>query len=126
MLVHVLLYEAGTEAEGIHSIELNGSTIVLMFEAIDDAERYCLLLEAQDFPCPTAVKIDREEIELFCTQSGYEYRFVDAGFIPRTEEERLFLSPPEKNRDTTSWKNKSSNTNQDELEEIRKRLEGLL
>ena len=34
-----------------------------MFENKDDAERYCGLLEAQDFPCPTAVSIDRDEID---------------------------------------------------------------
>ena len=53
MKVHVLLYNPGNENEGIHSLELNGSTAVLMFENVDDAERYCGLLEAQDFPVPT-------------------------------------------------------------------------
>ena len=53
MHIFVLLYNAGTEKEGIHSIELNGRTIVLMFEEKEDAERYCGLLEAQDFPLPS-------------------------------------------------------------------------
>ena len=53
MLIHVLLYEIGEGDEGIHSIEINGNTIVLMFEDKDDADRYCGLLEAQDFPKPT-------------------------------------------------------------------------
>ena len=53
MNIYVLLYNFGTEKEGIHSIELKGRTIVLMFEEKDDAERYCGLLEAQDFPSPT-------------------------------------------------------------------------
>ena len=52
MNIYVLLYNSGTEKEGIHSIELKGRTIVLMFEEKDDAERYCGLLEAQDFPLP--------------------------------------------------------------------------
>ena len=54
MLVHVLLYEAGTESEGIHSLELKGTPVILMFEDKDDAERYCGLLEAQDFPTPVS------------------------------------------------------------------------
>ena len=54
MLVNVLLYEAGTESEGIHSLELKGKTVILMFEDKDDAERYCGLLEAQDFPIPVS------------------------------------------------------------------------
>ncbi|MCH9773046.1 MAG: DUF3110 domain-containing protein, partial [Cyanobacteria bacterium] len=53
MLVHVLLYDAGQDSEGIHSLELSGQTVVLMFENCDDAERYAGLLEAQDFPTPT-------------------------------------------------------------------------
>ena len=44
MNIYVLLYNFGTEKEGIHSIELKGRTIVLMFEEKDDAERYCGLL----------------------------------------------------------------------------------
>ena len=53
MNIFVLLYNLGTEKEGIHSIELGGRTIVLMFEEKDDADRYCGLLEAQDFPQPS-------------------------------------------------------------------------
>ena len=45
MAVHVLLFDAGSENEGIHSLELNGTTVVLLFEDKDDAERYAGLLE---------------------------------------------------------------------------------
>ena len=53
MRVHVLLFDAGTDSEGIHSLEIAGRTVVLLFENPDDAERYAGLLEAQDFPVPT-------------------------------------------------------------------------
>ena len=66
MNIFVLLYNSGTEKECIHSIELNGRTIVLMFEEKDDAERYCGLLEAQDFPIPTVEMIEIDEIREFC------------------------------------------------------------
>ena len=62
MNIFVLLYNSGTDKEGIHSIELKGRTIVLMFEDKDDATRYCGLLEAQDFPLPTVESINIEEI----------------------------------------------------------------
>ena len=91
MLVHVLLYEAGTESEGIHSLELKGTTVILMFEDKDDAERYCGLLEAQDFPTPSVEELTRTDIEAFCIEAGYEPRFVEKGFIPRTDEERLMI-----------------------------------
>ena len=135
MLVHVLLYQAGKDSEGIHSLELAGKTVVLMFENKDDAERYCLLLEAQDFPCPTVENIEREEIESFCSEAGYEAKFVETGFIPRTDEDRLLLVPPQANLDVSSWDkidgsnqqtNSSITEDETSIDDLRKRLEGLL
>ena len=130
MLVHVLLYEAGTESEGIHSLELKGATVILMFEERDDAERYCGLLEAQDFPTPSIEELKRLDIETFCVEAGYEARFVEKGFIPSTEEERLMISPPLSNLEVGNWNSKnnlnSKSSSNDQLEEIKKRLENLL
>ena len=130
MLVHVLLYEAGTESEGIHSLELKGSTVILMFEDKDDAERYCGLLEAQDFPTPSVEKLTRIDIEAFCVEAGYEARYVEKGFIPSTDEERLMISPPQSNLEVGNWHNldniKEQTSSNDQLEDIKKRLENLL
>ena len=130
MLVHVLLYEAGTESEGIHSLELKGATVILMFEDRDDAERYCGLLEAQDFPTPSIEELKRVDIETFCVESGYESRFVEKGFIPSTEEERLMISPPLSNLEVGNWNNldglNNKSSSNDQLEDIKKRLENLL
>ena len=136
MRVYVLLYDAGKDNEGIHSLELAGKTAVLMFENADDAERYAGLLEAQDFPLPTVEEIGRDEIEDFCRQAGYEARFVEVGFMPKTDEERLLFAPPESNRYVSHWQDEdhsvadSNGLDQQvestDLEEIRKRLEGLI
>ncbi len=131
MKVYVLLYDVGKDSEGIHSLELQGKTVVLMFEDKDDAERYCGLLEAQDFPSPTIENIDRNEIESFCQEAGYQPRFVETGFIPHTEEERFSLVPPQLNRDTSQWNeagkpSNPSEINKGDLDDIKKRLEGLL
>ena len=130
MLVHVLLYEAGTENEGIHSLELKGTTVILMFQDRDDAERYCGLLEAQDFPTPTVDELTRDDIEAFCTDAGYEARFVEKGFIPRTDEERLMISPPVSNLEVGNWNNQDNiiqeSTTNNQLDDIKKRLEDLL
>ena len=130
MLVHVLLYEAGTESEGIHSLELKGTTVILMFQDRDDAERYCGLLEAQDFPTPSIEELKRVDIETFCVEAGYEARFVEKGFIPSTDEERLMISPPLSNLEVGDWNHKDNIHNQsssnDQLEAIKKRLENLL
>ena len=141
MLVHVLLYDAGQDSEGIHSLELSGQTVVLMFENRDDADRYAGLLEAQDFPTPTVEALDREEIELFCREAGYEARIVSDGFVPKTDDERLMLAPPSANRDVTNWQEQEPEQDQSQLQEgeskdsesavqdlddVRRRLEGLL
>ena len=127
MLVHVLLYDAGTESEGIHSLEIKGSTVILMFQDRDDAERYCGLLEAQDFPTPCVEELKRVDIEEFCVEAGYEPRFVEKGFIPRTDEDRLMISPPLSNLDVGNWNNlDNKSSSNDQLEEIRNRLENLL
>ena len=130
MLVHVLLYEEGTESEGIHSLELKGKTVILMFQDRDDAERYCGLLEAQDFPTPSVEELTRVDIESFCVEAGYEARFVEKGFIPSTDEERLMISPPLSNLEVGNWNNQDNINNKscsnDQLEDIRRRLENLL
>lgn len=141
MPVHVLLFDAGSDQEGIHSLELNGRTVVLLFEDRDDAERYAGLLEAQDFPVPSVERLDREEMELFCSQAGYEARFVPSGFLPETAEDRLLIAPPERNMDVSLWQEQAEPAGaggsaralaeptaaaDPELEAFRRQLEGLL
>ena len=143
--VHVLLFDAGGDQEGIHSLELGGRTVVLLFEDPDDAERYAGLLEAQDFPVPSVEALDRRELEQFCSEAGYEARFVPAGFHPRSDEDRLLIAPPERNMDVSNWQDQvsgdladgaasasrveddeASRVSDPELEAFRRRLEGLL
>ena len=152
MRVHVLLFDAGTDSEGIHSLEIAGRTVVLLFENPDDAERYAGLLEAQDFPVPTVEALDREDVDLFCREAGYEARLIESGFVPSNDEERLFMAPPQSNRDVSNWKDDALSNDPDsndgvaeqqageparqgletepesnpELDELRRRLEGLL
>lgn len=147
MRVHVLLFDAGTDSEGIHSLEIAGRTVVLMFENPDDAERYAGLLEAQDFPVPTVEALEREDVDLFCREAGYEARLIESGFVPNNDEERLFMAPPQSNRDVSNWKDDAVSddamakqqaeeparqgldtepSSNPELDELRRRLEGLL
>lgn len=139
MQVFVLLFNAGTENEGIHTIQIGDRNLVLLFEQEDDATRYSLLLEAQDFPVPTVEAMEKAEIEDFCESAGYEGQFVPAGFVPKTDAERLLLAPPEANLEETDWRIDSTPEDRpetgldgsdvesnDELERIRRKLEGLL
>ena len=126
MNIFVLLYNSGTEKEGIHSIELKGRTIVLMFEEKDDAERYCGLLEAQDFPLPSVEMIDIDEIREFCTKLDYESKLVEKNFIPKTAEDRLLISPPQKNLEVENWNQTVCNEDNIDLNSIKENLEKLL
>lgn len=131
MRVFVLLFNAGTENEGIHSIWFGNRQTVLMFEQEDDATRYALLLEAQDFPEPSVEAVEREEVEEFCESAGYLCQFVPQGFVPQNQMERLLIAPPEGNLEELDWKAELEEETEaelpnTELDQIRRRLEGLL
>ncbi len=126
MNIFVLLYNSGTEKEGIHSIELKGRTIVLMFEDKDDAERYCGLLEAQDFPSPSVEMINIDDIRNFCTKLDYECKLVEKNFTPKTPEDRLLISPPQKNLEVDKWNMVETNKEDLDLNSIKANLEKLL
>ncbi len=126
MNIFVLLYNSGTDKEGIHSIELKGRTIVLMFEERDDATRYCGLLEAQDFPLPTVEMIDIEQIKEFCNNLNYECKLVEKNFVPKTYEDRLLISPPQKNLEVEKWEENEDNEEKIDINTIKENLEKLL
>lgn len=125
MRVFVLLFNARTENEGIHTLKVDDRNVVLIFESEDDATRYGLLLEAQDFATPTIESFELEEIEEFCQGTSYEYKLVPAGTL---------AVPPESNVDQTDWQpeskpavaNEPTEFSNPELEQIRRKLEGLL
>lgn len=137
MQVFVLLFNVGTDNEGLHSLRIGEHDVVLMFEDEDDATRYALLLEAQDFATPAVEAIEQEEIEEFCQGSGYLAQLVPAGFVPQSEAERLLMAPPEHSVEETDWQvdgskadtaesDSESSIAKDDLERIRRQLEGLL
>ncbi|WP_066382293.1 MULTISPECIES: DUF3110 domain-containing protein [unclassified Anabaena] len=138
MRVFVLIFNANTENEGIHTIRVGDRNKILMFESEDDALRFALMLEAQDFPTPTVEAIDAEEIKEFCESAGYDWEIVP--------ENSDLVVPPELNVDETDWQvdgeyDDTGDGSYDgydvppaeepefsaaELENIRRKLEGLL
>lgn len=118
--VFVLIYNVGTENEGIHTLKIGDRNVVLMFEEEDDAMRYGVMLEAQDFPEATVEEIDPLEIEEFCSDTGYDCQLIEAG--------QLEL-PPETNVEQTDWQldgDKPKDSDMSDLDRIRRQLEGLL
>lgn len=118
--VFVLLFNARTDNEGIHTIRVGDRNTVLMFESEDDATRFALMLEAQDFPEATVEAIGSDEIEEFCRRCDYSSELIETG--------RLEL-PPEANVEQTDWQAEADESEEPEmsdLERIRRQLEGLL
>ncbi len=129
MRVFVLLFNARTENEGIHTVRVGdaeaalrgaGRNQVLMFESEDDATRFAVMLEAQDFPTATVEEMDAEEIKEFCESAGYDWEIVPEGAL---------ALPPEANVEATDWQvneQKPADISDSELDSIRRKLEGLL
>ncbi len=123
MRIYILLFNARTENEGIHTLQIGDRNKILMFEKEDDASRYAMMLEAQDFPVPTVEEMDLDEIIEFCISADYDYEIIKDGTL---------AVPPESNVPKTDWELKSSGDEETtemssaELEKIRRRLEGLL
>lgn len=120
MRVFVLLFNTGTENAGIHTIKVGDRNQVLMFESEDDATRFALMLEAQDFPPATVEAMDSEEIEEFCESAGYDWELVPDGAL---------ALPPEANVEATDWQKddpQPADLSDSELDNIRRKLEGLL
>ncbi|MBW4562491.1 MAG: DUF3110 domain-containing protein [Mojavia pulchra JT2-VF2] len=138
MRVFVLIFNAQTENEGIHTVRVGDRNKILMFESEDDALRFALMLEAQDFPTPTVEAINAEDIKEFCESAGYDWEIVP--------ENGDLVVPPEINVEQTDWQlddqepddqeEETFRPNQATLEEpelsdsdlenIRRKLEGLL
>ena len=125
MRVFVLLFNARTQNEGIHTVQEGDRNKILMFESEDDALRFALLLEAQDFPTATVEAMDAEEIKDFCESAGYDWEVIPEGAL---------AIPPEVNVEQTGWEaheqksdeSKSTELSDSELDSIRRKLEGLL
>ncbi|MDB9536738.1 DUF3110 domain-containing protein [Dolichospermum planctonicum CS-1226] len=139
MRVFVLIFNAGTDNEGIHSVRITNDqglkgNRILMFESEDDATRYALMLEAQDFAVPTVEMIDAADVEEFCQRAGYDWEII-------SENSELAI-PPAINVEETDWEANAEigYTGEDfldtdpsvaeiansDLDSIRRQLEGLL
>lgn len=128
MVVYVLLFNARTDNEGIHTLRVDDNQdVVLMFENEDDATRFAVMLEAQDFPEATVEAMEQDEIEAFCNEAGYGCKIVPEGSL---------AIPPEGRVDELDWDpdadpaptntDDGSSLSQSELDRLRQQFENLL
>ena len=78
--VYALLFNAGTNNEGIYAISQNRNDTVIVFETVADAQHHArLLVETDNFPLATVEAMNTNDICEFCDNAGYEIQLVEAG-----------------------------------------------
>ena len=132
MKVWVLLFNADSENQGIYTRLENDKNIVLAFMQEDDALRYAMLLEAQDFPSAVTESIDEKELMEICEDTGLELNIIgeDELAIPpvRNVEKTYWQEDSDHQSNTFNGLNSSAGISAEalEIEIMRRKLEGLL
>lgn len=69
----------GKEEEGVYAvIDDNGDKAVYFFEEEDDANRFALLLEADDYPEMTVIEVDDDVAIKTCETYNYTYAIISS------------------------------------------------
>jgi len=67
----------GAESEGAYSVTAeDGQQVLYLFEDEDDAIRYALLLEDQDFPEMHVIEVDGKVVIKTCEMHDYRYSVI--------------------------------------------------
>ena len=67
----------GKESEGAYSVTAeDGQEVLYLFEDEDDAIRYALLLEDQDFPEMHVIEVDGKVVIKTCELHDYRYSVI--------------------------------------------------
>jgi hypothetical protein len=81
----------GRETEGAYSVmDDEGEQILYLFEEEDDAVRYAMMLEENDYPEMHVIEIDDELMLRTCDIHGYQYAIITKNDIvipPDTEND---------------------------------------
>ncbi|KAI0563181.1 hypothetical protein FGB62_45g148 [Gracilaria domingensis] len=112
-------------SEGIY-INVGDENIVLAFQDKEEAQRYSLCLEQQQFPMPKVAELETGELAEFCSESGFRLGFVPKGSL---------ITPPEQSAvdDLDKWRSDSSSSSKssdlgmtsEEIDTMRKRFDTL-
>ena len=84
-----ILTVAGKEKEGAYSVRnAEGEQILYLFEEEDDAVRYAMMLEDEDYPEMNVVEVEDEVMIRTCEHHDYSYTVItkDDIVIPPAEK----------------------------------------
>ena len=72
-----ILTVAGKESEGAYSVpNADGSQILYLWEEEDDATRYAMMLEEEDYPEMHVIEVDDEVMIKTCEAHDYNYTVI--------------------------------------------------
>lgn len=79
--MYILTLE-GREEQGAYSVtNQRGEQILYLFEEEDDALRFAMMLEEEDYPSLSVVEVDDDLILSTCKVNQYEYAIITANDI---------------------------------------------
>ena len=87
-----ILTVEGKETEGAYSVTGDdGEQVLYLFEEEDDAIRYALLLEDQDYPEMHVIEVDGKVVIKTCEKHDYRYSVItkDDIVIPPLEHDYI-------------------------------------
>lgn len=124
----VIIFTNATDgSDGVYSLTIAEDNIVLAFQEREEAQRYAMCLEAQEFPRPQVCELDSSELKHFCGESGFRLGFVPKGALITPPEESAiddidtWRGEPKSNRATKD----STGLSEEDIEVMRKRLDSL-
>ena len=86
-----ILTICGKEREGAYSVQdEEGNHILYLFEKEDDAERYAMMLEDDDYPEMNVLEVEDEIMIKTCKVHGYNYTVItedDVVIPPKVEHD---------------------------------------
>lgn len=119
--VWVIMFNAKDGSDGLYSLTIDTDNIILAFESKQEAQRYALCLEVQDFPAPQVCDMEPSDLRDFCIEAKIKLGFIPAG---------VMLVPPKESavEDLDAWRGPSSNESgmsEEDIDIMRKRFDSL-
>eukprot|EP00566_Odontella_aurita_P026866 CAMPEP_0113529188 /NCGR_PEP_ID=MMETSP0015_2-20120614/2257_1 /TAXON_ID=2838 /ORGANISM="Odontella" /LENGTH=186 /DNA_ID=CAMNT_0000427795 /DNA_START=871 /DNA_END=1431 /DNA_ORIENTATION=+ /assembly_acc=CAM_ASM_000160 len=97
--VYVILFNPGTEKEGVHTVEYprgSGNNVIMAFESKAECQKFSNVLEDQQFYEPFAQEVNLDFLETYCKSLGVFVQVVPEGMDirPPTETVEILGNDP--------------------------------